>query len=217
MLVGSKQRGAAAVEFYIVALFALLPLCLGMLQASLLMTDNHHIDLATFNAVRAAAMQGGQVQAARRAFSSGISVLFVDSSRPVNAGNVAQVVAAAYAAATLDQARFARFRVLAPDEDAIADFAVTRGGIRVIPNDGLEYRPMTRGRRSGRTLQEANVLRIEVTYCRPLIVPLARELLLGSLRLLDHDPWSRYCHSAGRIPVRSFATSPMQSDFRASS
>ena len=33
---GGSQRGAATVEFYLVALLALLPLCLGMLQTSLL-------------------------------------------------------------------------------------------------------------------------------------------------------------------------------------
>ena len=199
------------------ALFALLPLCLGMLQASILMTDNHHIDLAAFNAARAAAMQGGELASARRAFATSISVLFVDSSRPVSPANAVPAVATAYAAATVDEARFARFRVLAPDDDAVADFAIARHGVRVIPNDGLEYRSVIRGPRSGKTLQEANVLRIEVTYCRPLVVPFAREILLGSLRLLDHDPWSRYCHSAGRIPIRSLASSPMQSDFKVSS
>jgi hypothetical protein len=87
----------------------------------------------------------------------------------------------------------------------------------VIPNDGLEYRTKVAGERSGLTLQQANILRLEVSWCRPLVVPFARELLLGALLAVDRDPWRRYCYSEGRVPIRSEGISPMQSDFRVSS
>jgi hypothetical protein len=212
-----RSNGAATVEFQIVALFALLPLCLGMLQLALLMAENHHIDHATFQAVRRTAMSQGDVDMARRAFAQTASVLFVDASSEVDRGNAAARVAAAYARAFADQARFGRFRILNPDPDAQADFAIRRGNARVIPNDGLEYRSGSPGARSGLTIQQANVLRLQVSWCRPLIVPLAKELLIGTLRVLDQDPWHQYCYSQGRIPIRSEGTSPMQSDFRVSS
>lgn len=205
------------VEFQVVAVFALLPLCLGMLQLSLLLADNHHIDHAAFLAARHAAMQGGDIAAARRALAQAGSVLFVDSTGPLDGSNAPARAAAAIVAATTDQTAFARVRVLEPSALAQQDFAISRDNARVIPNDGLEYRQATPGRQSGITLQQANMLRLEVIWCRPLVVPFARQLLLASLRTLDADPWHQACYAAGRVPIRSEGTSPMQSDFRVSS
>jgi hypothetical protein len=210
-------EGSALVEFQIVALFAMLPLCLGMLQIALLLAENHHIDHAAFLAARHAAMRQGDLGAARQALAQAGSLLFIDPTDALDASNVAQRTTTALAAATADLALFGRVRVLEPTAGAQADFAVPRESQRVIPNDGLEYRSAARGRRSGITLQQANQLRLEVSWCRPLIVPFARELLLGSLRLLDADPWHQLCYAAGRVPIRSEGTSPMQSDFRVSS
>lgn len=205
------------VEFHIVALFALLPLCLGTLQLALLLAENHHVDHAAFQAARHAAMTNGDIQAARRAFAQAGAVLFVRTPDELDKGNIAGRVATAMAAALADQARFARVRILDPDDDAQADFAERRGDVRVIPNDSLEYRSATPGRRSGRTIQQANILRLEVSWCRPLVVPFAAQLLLGTLRAIDHDAWHQYCYSQGRVPIRSLSVTPMQSDFRVSS
>lgn len=205
------------VEFHIVALFALMPLCLGTLQMALLMVENHHLDHAAFLAARHGAVKHGDLSEVKRAFAQAVTVLFVESGTPLDRGNVLPRVAAAYAAATVDIAAYARVRLLAPDPDARADFAIRRDGQQVIPNDALESRSMAPGRRSGISLQQANVLRIEISYCRPLIVPFAGPLLLGTLRLLDNDLWHQRCYAAGRVPVRSEGVAPMQSDFRVTS
>lgn len=211
------SRGVAMVEFYVVALFALLPLGLGTLQLGLLLAENHHIDHAAFHAARHAAMAHGDLAAARRALAQAGAVLFVDAATEVDASNLGTRVAGAYAAATADIARFARIRLMNPAPDAQADFSQHRGGRYVIPNDALEHRSLAPGARGGRNIQQANILRLEVIWCRPLIVPFARELLLGTLLRLDGDAWHRYCYASGRVPVRSEGTSPMQSDFRVSS
>lgn len=218
LITGPRRiRGAATIEFYIVALFALLPLCLGTLQMALLMVENHHIDHATFLAARHGAVKHGDMAEIRRALAMAASPLFVPSGTPMDRGNVVQRVATAYATATADIAAYARVRLLTPDQQALADFAMRRDGRQVIPNDALEFRSPARGRRSGISIQEANVLRIEVNYCRPLIVPFAGPLLLATLRMLDHDLWHQRCYAAGRVPVRSEGVAPMQSDFRVSS
>ncbi len=210
-------RGAAMLEFHIVALFAALPLCLGTLQTGLLLAENHHVDHAAFHAARIAAMTNGDLSAARRGFAQAISVLFVRSSESPDASTVATHVAAAYSAALADQALHARVRVLTPDHAAQSDFTIERDGRRVIPNDGLQYRSSTPGSRSNLSLQQANMLRLEFVYCRPLVVPIARQLLLGTLRVLDEDPWHQSCYRNGRVPIKSQGISPMQSDFRVSS
>lgn len=205
------------VEFHVVALFAVLPLCLGTLQMALLVSENHHLDHAAFMAARQAAMSHGDLEVARRALARAATVLFVRADTELDAGNMATRVAGAYAAALADHAIHGRMRILNPTPEARQDFSMSRQGVQVIPNDGLEYRPGAPGQRSGMTLREANMLRLEVNWCRPLIVPFARQLLLGVLRSIDPDPWRQFCYSQGRVPIRSEATSPMQSDFRVSS
>jgi len=211
------SRGAALVEFHIVALFALVPLCLGTLQMALLLVENHHIDHAAFLAARHGAVSHGDLSQIRRAFTQAATILFVQSGTPVDRANVVARVAMAQATAAADVAAYARLRLLAPDANAQSDFAIRRDGYRVIPNDALEHRSTTRGRRSGISLQEANVLRVEISYCRPMLVPLAGPLLLGTLRVIDHDAWHQRCYAAGRVPLRSEAIAPMQSDFRVTS
>jgi hypothetical protein len=212
-----RQAGAAAVEFQIVALFAMLPLCLGMLQLALLMAENHHIDHAAFMAARRAAMTHGDLGEARRAFVQAALPLTIRTPDELDRGNISARVARAYAETLADVTLYARFSVVSPDSDAVADFAIQRLEDQVIPNDGLEYRSVVAGRRSGLTLQQANVLRLEVSWCRPLIVPFIRELLIGLLRRVNADAGSQLCYARGRLPIRSEGVTPMQSDFRASS
>jgi len=110
------QRGVATVEFYIVALFALLPLCLGGLELALLMGENHHLDHAAFQAARHAAMTHGDLDSARRALATAATVLFVDAREELDRGNVATRVARGYAAALADQVRFSRLRIIREPE-----------------------------------------------------------------------------------------------------
>jgi hypothetical protein len=86
----------------------------------------------------------------------------------------------------------------------------------VMPSDGLQHRSNAPGETSGVSLQQANMLRVEFIYCRPLVVPFIRSLMIGLLRQLDPEPSNLGCYASGRIPIRSTGTAPMQSDFIAS-
>jgi hypothetical protein len=194
------------VEFFVVALFALLPLLLGTLQTGLLLVANHHVDYAAFAAARRGAVSHGASDAIRSEFTKAILPLFVSSAEPVDRDNIVSRVGSAYARAAIDVRLYARFSTLAPDSAAQREFGIEREGGRVIPNDSLNYRSAG--------VRAANQLKVEVVYCHPLIVPFARELLLGALRTIDHDPWHRFCYGAGRLPLRSVGVTPMQSDFR---
>ena len=57
------------------------------------------------------------------------------------------------------------------------------------------------------------MLRVEFIYCRPLVVPFVRGFMIGLLRQLDPDPSNLLCYAAGRVPIRTVGTAPMQSDF----
>lgn len=205
------------VEFHVVALLGLLPLCLGTLQIALLMVENHHLDHAAFVAARHGAVSKGDLGEVRRAYARAASTVHAGSATPIGRENVLERVATAYALATADIALNARVRLLSPSAEAQSDFAIRRGTEQVIPNDALEYRSAAPGGRSGLSLQQANVLRVEFTYCRPLVVPFAGQLLVGALRWIDRDPWHQRCYAAGRVPLRSEGVAPMQSDFRVTS
>jgi hypothetical protein len=44
---------------------------------------------------------------------------------------------------------------------------------KIVPNDNLQYRSTSPGGSSGLNIQDANILKIRVTYCAKLIVPVA--------------------------------------------
>jgi hypothetical protein len=210
----ARQKGAATIEFYLVALLALLPLCLGMLQTSLLLVANHHLDHAAFMAARTGANHQADPGVMRSEFARVVSPLFVDSTTAVDPGNATPRVVAARLRALADVTAFSRIRVLSPTASAQRDFGEFRDGINVIPSDSLEYRSSSPGPSSGLSLQQANMLRVEFIYCRPLIVPFVRGFMIGLLRQLDPAPANLFCYAAGRVPIRSVGVAPMQSDFR---
>jgi hypothetical protein len=212
MLMRLPQKGAVTVELYLVTLLGLLPLCLGILQTALLLVANHHIDNAAFMAARHGAVQHGDVTAMRSEFARALTPLLV-AAGPVDRDNLTAKVFSAYADAQRDVTLFSKIEVISPDIAAQQDFVEKRNGQRVIPSDALDLRSIAPGKRSGISLQQANILRVKFTYCRPMIVPFIRQLMLGLLQRIDPNPWHARCYAQGRVPITSVGTAPMQSDF----
>lgn len=212
MLTRSQQKGVATVELYLVALLALLPLCLGILQTALLLVANHHIDNAAFMAARHGAVRQGDMTAMRSEFARALTPLLITAG-PVNRDNLTEKVLAAYAEAQRDVTLFSQIEVISPDISAQQDFVEKRNGRRIIPSDALALRSIAPGKRSGISLQQANILRVKFTYCRPMIVPFIRQLMLGLLQRIDSNPWHARCYAQGRVPITSVGSAPMQSDF----
>lgn len=108
-------------------------------------------------------------------------------------------------------AQSARIELLNPTPAAFTDFAITRQGIRYLPNDNLALRPAGLGPASGQSLQDANLLKLRVTYGYPLTVPLVGPLLLHALQRLDPDPVHQAFLRQDRLPLVASATVRMQS------
>jgi len=206
------QRGASLVEFQIVSLLALLPMTLGMLQTAFLLVASHTLQFATFSAARAGAMANASPPVMQRALATGLVPLFAATADGINAENVVTIVGGAFSKAYAATQLYARLQVLSPTAESFDDFGVVEGGVRLIRNDSLEHRSVQRGSRSGLSIQEANLLRIKVTYCHELIVPFADRLLLATLRRLDLDPYSQFCYLRGRVPLVAESVVNMQSD-----
>jgi hypothetical protein len=67
--------------------------------------------------------------------------------------------------------------VLSPSQEAFNVYGITANGVRYIPNDNLEFRTATPMNGASISIQDANILRIKVTYGYKLKVPLMAAVL----------------------------------------
>jgi hypothetical protein len=209
------QRGASLVEFQVVAILALLPLLLALLQGALLLIASHTLGYATYQAARSGALAGADPEIMRRALAVGLLPLHAATFEAVTTSNVATVALSAYARSLAATTAFAQLQILSPTQGAFEDFAQQAGtGTPAIRSDALAQRSLAPGPQSGLSIQQANLLHIRVTYCHPLLVPLVDGLLLSLLRQFTTDLHSQACYAAGRVPLQAEAALNMQSDAR---
>jgi hypothetical protein len=208
--VRGRHAGAATVEFAIVALIALIPLVLAVLQLGLLYVTKHTVQHAAFLAARAGAVSHGSRTEMLRYLAKGLAPLHAGAMRDLERGDLATAVTAAYARAHAEARRpdRTRLRVLNPTRASFEDFERVRRGIREIPNVYVHGVP---GPRSGQTLADANLLKLRVDYCAPLVVPLVDRIVTTALRRLDPDPFRQQCYWARRLPVAGHALVHMHS------
>lgn len=173
----TSQKGAGAVEF-LVAIPVLLGLILGTLQISLLYQARLQLEVAAQDAARAGALHGGDLEAIRAGLAEGLTPLYAHGQ---SLGDLVKARARAEAAA-----RLADIKILSPTVEALHDHKEfgrlplddktgqqsTPGGNWGwgIPESHLGYRKTNLGAESGLSVQDANLLKIKVTYHHPLIV-----------------------------------------------
>ncbi len=158
------QRGAAIVET-VIALPILLIVILTAIQFGLIYQAKAALNHASLEAARAGAVSNASPIAIRRGLARGLLPLF----------NHARSVDGAVVAATTNEAQLAadaRIRIVNPTREAFDDFAQTIEGEQQIPNDRLHARSTATGGTSDLNIQDANVLKLEVSYGFPLQVPI---------------------------------------------
>ena len=123
----------------------------------------------------------------------------------------------------------AHIEVLSPSADAFKAYGITDGKTTYIPNDNLEFRTATPMNGANLSIQDANILRIKVTYAYPLKVPLMAAIikrimcpLAGSsavtawnnpgLTPIGDDVDDCAFYMQGNVPIVSYATVQMQSN-----
>lgn len=84
--------------------------------------------------------------------------------------------------------------------------------VRVIPNDNLMYRSSAKKPGSQINIQDANLLKIKVTFGYHLFIPFANTVIISLVRLADTSGQYSAFHDAQRLPLTSFATVRMQTD-----
>ena len=170
-----REAGASAVEFAIAAPALLLAL-LGTFQAALLYQARAQLEVATQEAVRAGTLHGASVEAMRDALARGLTPLYTH-------GQNLSALAQGYATAKVAAGQ-ATIRVLSPTREAFDDFAeqtrdASGAWVRAIPVDHLGYRRTSVGSRSHLSVQDATLLKVQITAVQPLIVPFIDQIGRG--------------------------------------
>jgi hypothetical protein len=220
------------VEFAIVSPVALL-LVLGIIQLGLMFSAKQVVNEGAFLAARAGAVENAQLDKMTEAMQKALLPFYQDTTNTVDFTRLKKALD--FARSDTDcsdpNACFLKVEVLNPTPAAFADFGLTSGGgggaqHTYIPNDNLEFRPHdVTGKSSGLSIQDANALKIKVTYGYELKVPLMRAVIGSVMCSIDTgiDAFGRGnlavpastddCASfyrQGRIPLVAYATVQMQ-------
>lgn len=178
-----RQGGQGTIEFYLMAALVLIPLFLAILQLGLLVMAKNTLNVATLEAARAGAASGGDRGAMKDALALGLSPLFVADARAITgtgsgditAGNYAPILGAALVKSKVINLA-STIKVINPTAKSFSDFGVSRNGDVVIPVTNV-YDNTAVGASSGQTRADALLLKIEVHYCQPLVVPIVKEFI----------------------------------------
>lgn len=202
--IAARSRGAAIAET-IIALPILIVVILGAIQFGLAYEAKATLNHAGLQAARSGAVNNADPDAIRNGLARGLLPLY-------SPGSSLAEVASKLADVQADVRTDTRIRILNPTREAFADFSVEADGVREIPNDRLHARSTATGERSGLNIQDANLLRIHVTYGYELKVPLINwflsRILLASGSM---DAFERQLLRRSRLPITSTATVRMQS------
>lgn len=164
-----QQRAQAMVEFLII-IPVLILLIFGAVQAALIYSAKNGLNYATFQAARLGSMNHAQYDDMRRGLVRGMYPMFSHFDNAKTLERTAHEVD-----------NFIVITRISPDTAAFGAWATNHGNllsddeeVDAIPNDNLMYRPMQQNPVS---IQDANLLKIRVQYCMPLIVPMVEYLL----------------------------------------
>lgn len=205
-----RQRGTSIVEA-VIALPILLVVILGAIQFALIYEAKATLNHASLQAARLGAVRNADPDAIRRGLARGLAPLYSPES---SLSGLMSTINRIETELAVD----ARIRILNPTREAFDDFGEDVDGRREIPNDRLHTRSTAVGPRSGVNIQDANLLRVEITYGYELHVPLVNwfiaRVLLGVRS--DADGFEQQLLRRTRLPIIATATVRMQSPARLS-
>jgi hypothetical protein len=218
--------GQAMVETIIV-MFVTLLLLFGIIQFGLLYNAKTVLNYATFEAARAASLNYGSPKAIDYALARSLGSLLSSSGSSQHERY---------------QNSQTKYLDLIDDGDVICverinppansphwhpDSAAGNDYRNYIPNDHLRYRSAQL--KQGMSIQDANLLKIRVTYCHKVIVPFYSRVLqrLMVAREISNDPdpipdykapnlgsFAEQCFLNNRVPIESQAIMRMQTPIR---
>ncbi len=220
---------------WLIAVPVLLFFALVIVQFSLLVQARQALRLGAMEAAREASVSHADPQAALRGLARGLAPWLHGAGKAQDAlvGPLQTQVLLGLAV----QSGQLKITQLSPTASSFQDWAEPArdafgrpmDGVLEIPNDALRLRATDAqppggagtsvdrsptGLRSGQTLMQANLLRLQVDYALPLVVPLVGPAWAALARRWSSEPLQRVLARGNRLPVRVFAALPMQSPAR---
>lgn len=172
---------------FIVIMPVLLLLLLGAIQFGLLYHVKGTLNLAAFEAARAGALNHGKMDAMKLGLANGLRPLFTYGT------GHGQVVGG-FDIAKQEVDTYSRIDVINPTYEALSYWKYN------IPNGNLAYSKEVGP--GGITLQDANILKIKVTYCSPLQVPFINRTIVALVSFSGGATGlEKTCYDHQRLPL----------------
>ena len=211
---GAKRRmsGQSTVEF-IIAAPVILFLILSTIQLVLLYRAKATLDFATLEAARAGAVNGAKMSEIKQELAMGLTPLFATEA---SIGGITK--ARIKAELEVENPIYTNVDIISPTRAMVNEHRERQyNGRFALPNDNLAFRSARVGR-TGVNVQDANILKIRVTYHYPLIVPFVGLVIKGASKYikpsgpfdkvtLRPEPLGRH----DRLAIESYAIVRMQS------
>lgn len=168
---------------YVIILPSLLLLVMGAIQFGLLYQIKNQVNFATFAAARQGALKNANSTAIKDAFGAAMTPLFTPT--PDKTGLLRGRAVGAIEAFNPLVTKIERIN---PPDSVKQDFGIDDpedSTKKIVPNDNLQYRSTTAGTNSEMNIQDANILKIRVTYCAKLIVPVANVAIYSLVNTIE--------------------------------
>jgi len=216
-LAACREGGASTVETIIVVPL-LMFLGLGTVQAGLIYHAKTILNYATLEAARTGATRNAQPGPMRKELGARLAPLLGgDGSLEMASVAIARSIVEIDSPVNLDGSVGppTRLNILNPTEASFADHGKPSLEVTnrtVIPNSHLRHQSRATGGTSGQSLQDANLLKIEVTHGFELKVPFAGRMIANLMRVGTIPSGDTIYYQTNRIPLKSVATVRMQSE-----
>ena len=165
-----RSSGQAIVE-YIIIFPLLLILTMGAIQIALIYQAKFTLNYATFMGARQGALKNANLNAIKDGVAAGLTPLFMRWNGSGAPGLVDLSKARVISTIEVFNPLTAKVEIISPTQAA---FSAIAGSGTEIPNDNLMYRS---GSGDGMSVQDANLLKVRVTYCVKLVVPFVNRMI----------------------------------------
>jgi hypothetical protein len=175
--IGTRRQTGQAIAEYIYVFPILLMLILGAIQFGFIYQTKATLNYATFVATREGALHNGAMSAIIDGLSSGMMPLFAHSSSTGGSRNLALLKNAwKLANEQVTDPKLTVITIVNPKPGVLSAYQGLSESGDEIPNDNLMYRDT--GILGGvMNLQDANLLKVRVTYCYRMAVPILNKLI----------------------------------------
>lgn len=161
------HSGQTIVEF-IILIPVLLLLVLGTMQVALIYQAKSTLNYAAFMGARQGALKNASLTSIKDGVAAGMTPLFMRTTNAPFLDDLAK--ARIISTIEVFNPMTSKVEIISPTKAA---FEALKKGTE-IPNDNLMYRS---GSGDGMSIQDANLLKVRVTYCVKLVVPFANRVI----------------------------------------